>query len=249
MSIRMTLVGLLAVAIGGYAQNPPGPGFGHGPRFLGAEAGVPRHVVKNAPYSAEMMTERTQTLADGNHIRDNTTARVYRDSEGRTRTEQSLKGLGALGANSNLPNVVFINDPVAGLNYALNTMNKTATKTGWMRPGRGGGPPREVPGAGGGRRRAAEGGNVKTESLGRQTIEGVAADGTRTTFTIPAGQMGNELPIQIVTERWYAPDLQTVVLEKRSDPRAGETVTRLTNISRSEPPRTLFEVPADYKVN
>jgi hypothetical protein len=90
--------------------------------------------------------------------------------------------------------------------------------------------------------------NVKTESLGRQMIEGVQADGTRTTLSIPAGQIGNELPLQVVTETWYSPELQTVVLRKRSDPRSGETVTRYTNVSRVEPPRTLFEAPADFKI-
>ena len=90
---------------------------------------------------------------------------------------------------------------------------------------------------------------AKTEALGRQTIEGVQAEGRRTTMTIPAGQAGNELPIHIVTEIWYSPELQTTVLSRHSDPRSGETVTRLTNISRSEPARTLFEAPADYKVS
>jgi hypothetical protein len=85
--------------------------------------------------------------------------------------------------------------------------------------------------------------------LGRQTIEGVPADGTRTTMTIAAGQLGNERPIQIVTERWYSPDLQTVVLSKLTDPRSGETVSKLSNISRNEPPSSLFEPPADYKVS
>jgi hypothetical protein len=90
---------------------------------------------------------------------------------------------------------------------------------------------------------------VKTESLGRQVIEGVQADGTRTTMTIPAGEIGNEQPIQIVRETWYSPDLHMVMLSKRSDPRNGETVVRLSNVSRAEPPRTMFDVPADYKVS
>jgi hypothetical protein len=90
--------------------------------------------------------------------------------------------------------------------------------------------------------------NVKTESLGRQTVEGVVADGTRTTVIIPAGQMGNEQPLQTVVESWYSPELQTTVLSRRSDPRTGETVTRYTNISRTEPAHSLFEVPADYKI-
>lgn len=85
-----------------------------------------------------------------------------------------------------------------------------------------------------------------TESLGKQSIEGVEAEGTRTTVTFPAGAMGNERPINIVSERWYSPELQTVVMTKHSDPRFGETSYRLTNINRSEPSRTLFEVPSDY---
>jgi hypothetical protein len=89
---------------------------------------------------------------------------------------------------------------------------------------------------------------MATESLGRQTIEGVQAEGRRTTITIPAGQAGNELPIHIVNESWYSSDLQTTVLSKHSDPRSGETVTRLMNISRSEPSHLLFEAPADYKI-
>ena len=74
------------------------------------------------------------------------------------------------------------------------------------------------------------------------------AEGTRTTVITPAGQMGNEQPLQTVLESWYSPDLQTTVLSKRSDPRTGETVTRYTNINRAEPARSLFEVPADYKI-
>jgi hypothetical protein len=90
--------------------------------------------------------------------------------------------------------------------------------------------------------------NLKRESLGKQTIEGVEAEGTRETFTIPAGEIGNEQPILIVSERWYSPALQTVVLTKHSDPRFGETTFRLTNINRSEPARSLFEVPSDYTI-
>jgi TonB family protein len=97
---------------------------------------------------------------------------------------------------------------------------------------------------------APEGERVKPvkESLGKQVIEGVEAEGTRTTITFPAGMMGNERPINIVSERWYSPELQTVVMTKHSDPRFGETSYRLTNINRGEPARTLFEVPSDYAV-
>jgi len=250
----------------GPPREPGMEGPGPGGRMLAAEAGMPGRVVKNAPYSAEIVAESTQTLPDGNRIRQTNTVRVARDSEGRTRREQSLRNLGGLAPDSSLPNVVFINDPVAGVNYALNPSEKTASKSRAGARGRGGpgsdqprpmmrqpgGPPPggaqpNVAGPGRGRRGPNE--NLKIDSLGRQTVEGVPADGTRTTMTIPAAQIGNDQPIQIVTERWYSPDLQAEVLVKRTDPRTGESVTRMTNISRSEPPRTLFDVPADFKVS
>jgi hypothetical protein len=88
----------------------------------------------------------------------------------------------------------------------------------------------------------------KAEPLGKQTIEGVEAEGTRTVVTIAAGEVGNDQPLQIVTERWYSPELQAVVMSRHSDPRFGETTYRLTSVVRGEPDRSLFEVPADYKV-
>jgi hypothetical protein len=273
MQIRKTFIGLAILAAAASAQGPgrgPGPGrgdhMGFGPagpgaRFLGAEAGMPGRVVKNAPYAADVVTESTRTLADGNHIRQSTTAKVYRDSEGRTRSEQSVN-LNGLAANANMPQMVFINDPVAGVNYALNAKDRTAVKSNWMPRGRGGpgGPPPNQAQANGTQANGAQAAqrrqrgasnpnpNVKMESLGRQTIEGVPADGRRTTVTIPVGQMGNELPIQSVTEIWYSADLHTEVLYKHSDPRMGDIVRKLANVSRSEPSRTMFEAPADYKV-
>ena len=227
-----------------------GPGvWGGGARFLGAEAGRPGRVVANAPYSGEVLTEVTQTLPDGNRIHRSSSVRVYRDSEGRTRSEQSLSNLGGFAPNAKLPEVVFINDPVAGVNYALKPAAHTAMRScvDAARIDRATAPAKGSMG-GRGFRRGGSAPNLKTESLGRQTIEGIAAEGTRTTETIPAGQIGNEQAIQIVTESWYSPELQVMVLSKRSDPRAGETTTRLTGVSRAEPVRSLFELPADYKV-
>lgn len=88
----------------------------------------------------------------------------------------------------------------------------------------------------------------KIEQLGKQMFDGVEAEGTRTTITIPAGQQGNERPIEIVSERWYSKELQLAVMTKHSDPRSGETVYKLTNITRNEPLPALFEIPGDFKV-
>ena len=95
---------------------------------------------------------------------------------------------------------------------------------------------------------ASDPSEVKTEDLGTQTMEGLLVTGTRTTRTIPAGQIGNDKPISIVTEVWTSPDLKTIVSSKRSDPRMGEQTFQLTNIARTEPDPSLFAVPADFRV-
>ncbi len=243
--------------------------------FIGAEMSFGDKTVKGAPYSADAITETTQTLADGNRITRKTTASLYRDSQGRTRREESLAAIGPWAAAGDPPKHIFISDPVADVSYMLDPQTHTANKilavkdkffaTDKAGPGsrafmirRG---TAAVAGPAGQEAKiAAEttfelpvakgtAPDVKTESLGKQSIEGVAAEGTRSTITIPAGAIGNELPIQSVSERWYSPDLQTIVMTKRSDPRFGETIYRLTNIQRSEPPASLFELPADYTVN
>jgi len=266
--MRITMIALVALAACAFAQGPP-PGRGgrgrmglDGPPGPGGpmefSAGMLRAGVTNAPFSADVITETSQTLADGNHIHQTVTSRIYRDSEGRTRREQAIN-LNGLGSNANMQQMVFINDPVAGVSYSLNTTDHTGMK--YVR-GSGRGSQRLSPDAAGGSPRARSTGsdalaigrhntadpNLKTEALGKQAVEGVQAEGHRTTMTIPAGQAGNDLAIHIVAESWYSPELQTTVLSKRSDPRNGDTVTRLANISRGEPSHTLFEPPADYKV-
>jgi hypothetical protein len=91
-------------------------------------------------------------------------------------------------------------------------------------------------------------GETKAEPLGKRVIEGVECEGTKETATIEAGKIGNDRPIETVTERWHSPELKVDVLRKHSDPRFGSTEYRLQGIVRSEQPRSLFEAPSDYKV-
>ena len=89
---------------------------------------------------------------------------------------------------------------------------------------------------------------VSTEDLGSETMQGVAVTGTRTTRTIPAGEIGNDAPISIVTEVWMSAELKTVVYSKRSDPRMGVQTFQLTNITRTEPDPSLFTVPPGFSI-
>lgn len=104
------------------SQDLPGRGF------ISSEMRSGGKVVKGAPYSAEAVTESIQTLANGTKLAQKTTALVYRDSEGRTRREQSAATVGPFGAAGKTPRVIFINDPVAGVAYTLYPDSRTGHK-------------------------------------------------------------------------------------------------------------------------
>jgi hypothetical protein len=214
--------------------------------FLSSEMRFGDRVVKGSPYSAQFSTENTQTLADGTRITRKSKGAVYRNGEGRTRREQALGALGPVPIEGDPRQMIFINDPVAGAHYVLDVQERSARKM----PFRDAPPPPPGPQPPAGRSADFHGepDQVTTESLGKQTIEGVEAEGTRSTITIPAGRIGNDRPLKIVSERWFSPELKIVILSKHNDPFAGENVYRLTNISREEPPLSLFTVPSDYLV-
>ncbi len=346
-------------------------------------------IVKGAPYSATAITEFVQTLGDGNQIIRKNETKVYRDSEGRTRREQKLETIGKWTAAGDAPQMIAINDPVAGFTYSLDPRARTARKGTVAFKYQSDREQRikddekrvkEIEKQEKERARRFEDESKtrerimterakareemlekrakehekqererekkyeelrkehekryeemskervkqyeerkqeldkhyqeqikeherqfkerqeemkareqqlkerkermkeleksdkkideqiklkdrplkkeisavdekkKIEALGKKIIEGVEAEGKRSTRIIPAGEIGNRLPIEIVDENWYAADLQVQVMTKHSDPRAGVTTYRLTNISRSEPARALFELPSDYTV-
>jgi hypothetical protein len=224
--------------------------------------------VQGAPYSATITNESIQNLADGNRIVQTSTGSTARDSQGRTRQDAPSLPPIANMSPANAPRLVFIQDPVARTSYTLNLSDKTAFKgpAATTLPvlagaGSGGGFAVRVRGASTQLSGASpqtlgitktiisdESGKVQTDDLGSQTMEGVLVTGTRTTHTIPAGQIGNDKAISIVTEVWTSSELKTVVYSKRSDPRMGEQTFQLTNIVRSEPDPALFTVPSDFKL-
>jgi len=241
----------------------------------GAVASISASPVVGAPYSGTITNEMVQTLSDGTHITQTTTGTVARDSQGRTRQDAPLPMIGNLSA-ANAPHLVFIVDPVAQVSYTLNLTDKTAQKMPappfsapnaamaneklFLQMGP------QVSVTGGGPMPLApmpqmpvmplqrmdisrnDAANATTEDLGSQTMEGALVNGTRTTRTIPTGQIGNDAPIKIVTEVWTSPDLKTVVYSKRGDPRMGEQTFQLTNIVRAEPDPSLFFVPAGFTI-
>lgn len=202
-----------------------------------------RKLVTGQPLTAEATTESVQTLADGNRITRTTHVTLYRDSQGRTRRETVFSGIGPLAADGKLHTLIKIHDPVAGKSYILDPERKVARQMPEAKRYFRGGHPLDRSQF---RKLRGMGEDVKTESLGTQTIGGIGAEGTRYTRTIPAGQIGNEKPIVVTSERWYSSDLQMMVMTKHSDPRFGDSTYTLSNIQRSEPDAALFTVPSGY---
>jgi hypothetical protein len=207
----------------------------------------PGKVVTGAPYSAVAVTETRQTLADGNTISRKVQANVFRDSQGRTRRETTFTGVGPLSTTGASRTFVMIHDPVAGTAFVLHQDTKVAEKLPMPQGGRR--PATNLQGRFNARmQEEIANGTLKKEDLGVQTINGISAQGTRFTRTIPAGQAGNAKAIVIIHERWYSPELQIVVKTVRNDPRFGETTYTVTNIQKQEPAAALFTVPSDYTV-
>jgi len=233
--------------------------------------------VVGAPYSAQRISEHVQVAADGTRFtQTNTQEKLYRDSQGRTRTERTMGPPNMVDA----PTMVEIQDPVGGFGYTLDVQNKIAhryqLKTPQMQPVMMG-PGATLGGTAGAGMGYAVGGGVtaavrsgqfsasvpatgilspaaparpemKHEDLGQQSIEGVVAKGTRMTMTFATGSQGNDRPFSTTSETWMSDELKEVVLSKNVDPRSGENTLKLINISRTEPSADLFFPPADFQV-
>ena len=273
--MKSPLLGIALVIAGGVASAQPAGeprGLGAGPGripkpfvLMGGEGAFERDTIRGQPYSAKTETELGQTLADGNRIKGSWTGFIARDSEGRVRREQPLAAIGALLAEPGPPRLTVINDPVQRVTYFLDTESRTVRRMAWPPEGEKGLRGASKPGAerGGGREGGGQPAPIferggpfgllrgttatpSTEALGGREIAGVTAQGTRTTYLIPAGQIGNERPLSIVSERWWSAELGIVLETRFSDPRMGETRFCLTELERREPDHALFEVPAGY---
>ena len=220
-------------------------------------------VVKGAPFTAQRTEESTQTLGDGTHINNKSSISYARDSAGRVRREDD--------------EWITIYDPVANATYRLNKKNHTGSKVEFIRGAakirldeinqeRADELKAQSEKALAEEKARQENsvvisdqgtdGSVYSfrkdgteESLGSQVVNGVMADGMRTSYTIPAGDFGNDRPITSTTESWYSPDLHLTVMYKRSDPRGGDVTTQYTGIKRGEPDPSLFQLPAGYTLN
>ncbi len=240
-------------------------------------SGVAMHALaapgKVAPYIVEEVTERIQTLADGNQVVNSTKQRIYQDSSGRVRREM-YNAKGALetvfvmdGARNTFilaparktlyrspaqqdGNVVRVQQGGAVPQLVVSGVTRadgSATQVKVAGPDSGNTPPwaRMVTDILGDSKFLA---NRTTKPLGLRFFEGVQAEGTLVSYEIPSGAQGNRRPILVSMESWTARDLPLTMYFKSSDPRNGDFITRVTSLRREEPPADLFEAPSDYNV-
>ena len=206
-----------------------GMGLGMGP------SGPPPGAVSGAPYSAVEAIQSQQTLSDGTQITRSEQVKMYRDSQGRTRTERTMTAPGGSAAQTRT--MISIVDPVAGYETRLDAERSTAVRTALPVPRSGArpAPPAGAP-------------TPQVQDLGTKTINGLLATGTRTTLTIPAGAFGNSQVIESVREVWVSQDLQVPLLVTSTDPRFGTSTMQLGSVVRAEPDASLFQIPSSYSV-
>jgi hypothetical protein len=240
-AFAFTAVQLTSAQAGAFSTG--GPMSGVGPQWQWHGFGTPQ---TGMPYSATRTTTHVQTLANGTTISHESTEQEARDSQGRTYVAVTTKR----GDKS----VVFyrVFDPVSRLEMSWSSNSKQLTEVHLPEPGQFG-PVRLK------RDDGTEGPNRPTsfrrgaitpsiEQLGSKVIDGVSAEGTKTTLVILAGEEGNSEPLTVTHENWFAADLKLSVLRIDTDPRSGTTTSELTNIDRNEPNAGLFKAPEGYTV-
>src|SRR5579862_988199 len=159
--------------------------------YVTTGGGPAGRAVTGQPYSAEETYQTVQTLADGTHItHQSTTTKMYRDSQGRTRTDRMLGGRRGQANGEVGPVMVMINDPVAHVIYRFNSDQKVVHKISMVAP-----EVQRAPAVASARGTAAAPApvnqpreatkipapQVSREKLGTQSMEGLVVEGTRQT--------------------------------------------------------------------
>lgn len=215
-------------------------------------------LVKNQPLAAVFESETIGLQPNGASLTSRVVTKIYRDSDGRTRREQTVLPSGAAASSANATISITIEDPIARFTYLINQTNRTALRYKLpLNHSQGNGfndlIPRTVellrnddPQTGLVRNYRLE--QPRVEPLGRQEISGVDAEGRRVRFKIPAGAIGNTTEIEATHETWIARDLKMLVKSNTKNSIIGEHKFRLIELVRAEQPASLFEIPSNYTI-
>ena len=227
------LVALILVVISIAILAHPRAAHRESPSILAGET------VLNAPYSAERHFISVMRSADGTTHRTESHGSEARDSKGRTYSADERLWVYLGKEKSEM--LYRIQDPVSGTDTKWDSSSKEVKVIHWHPSAQ----DADVS-------KAIEAWTIPystTEKLGVQKFGGFVAEGTRSSYTVPAGQDHNDQPIVVVHESWYCPELKIVILETNDDPRDGTTRKELVNIVRGEPDVTKYRPPSDYVVH
>lgn len=208
--------------------------------------------VEGAPFSAEVRTVWTPDPRSGNQPLG-ATARYYRDSAGRVRVEQRFARAAPTDSPSDTQRVFISPDPTSRTIYLQDSA--TGTLRPWPRRGAAmamGGAGMAIPVTSSCvinffparplHMRANGGAVPEEEALGERIVAGIRTIGSRVRTTLPAGMFASPVDIEVAEERWIAPDLHLLVYGRYEDSRVGVAELSLSNLSRAEPPASLFDV-------
>ena len=204
--------------------------------------------VKNMPFTATVKETFDQKLADGNAIHGTVRYHIARDASGRTMTEMPSCSIGDDGHRHQTFSVE-ISDRAANTRESwilTDRKLKVATIMHMGTPQKPSEAEMALILADSKARRAATATQNQPEKLGLRDFQGISADGTRRTETIPAGEEGNALPLISIYETWYSRKLGVGTLIINDNPRYGHTVAELEELHQGDPDPSLFSPPKDY---
>jgi hypothetical protein len=210
------------------AQNVPnGTGVGS------SRVGMP--LVVGAPYSADETQVMARVFKDGERATVTGGGKVFRDWNGRTRSERATSAAATPTSSVPSPITIEIKDPIAGLKYVFDSQSKIVHRSKLPPPAgiRSVSPGHPNPG-------------TTTIDLGSKTIEGLRVHGTKTSTLI--GKASPTGAYAMTTESWFFPDLMINFVITVSDPNHGDSSTTLSNIQRAAPDPSLFQPPANYTI-
>ncbi|HEY8462120.1 MAG TPA: hypothetical protein VIM99_17155, partial [Blastocatellia bacterium] len=96
-------------------------------QFFSQEMSFDSRLVTGAPFSADIVSETIQVLPDGNRIVQRSEGRIYRDSQGRTRSERTYQ----MGGSNERRQVINIRDPISRSSYSLDPETRIARKNAY----------------------------------------------------------------------------------------------------------------------
>jgi hypothetical protein len=224
--IKLHVVLLFVAGLLSAAASKPAP---HRPSLI---RGINIPSIPGAPFSATVVLEFEQVTEDGDLQVFRTIGIIARDSKGRTHNETRRL----------MPEEFHGSPPLLGVRlYDPATKTRIIYDPSLHLARRQIVPESAKP-------TRAENVDLREEELGASTLDGLPTKGTRRTLTLDRKQSGVGRKTEIEEEEWFSQDLHINLLVRYSDPRIGTETLGISNLKREEPPASLFDVPAGYKI-